>query len=461
MISLESNSDFDENIFQKISSWIRHHSLITSLALFITIKSIILVILLLLFEILGFSVGDFEPKFHTNNTFFDLLGTRWDSYFYLVVAENGQYFDPTRPTDTRVWNFAPLYPFFIRIIIDIGHFFQIDIPVAVAAVIVANIFSLTSTFLFHLVSQLYLSEVKAISATLLFSFFPTTLVFSTVAYAEPVYLTFVIFSWYTFEKKRYATTGIMLALATLARYPGALIFFLYMAIYFGRKVRDQGLLQALGCLIAIPLFPLLALVNTSKFLYSVFKNQISALLRIVGNFESLINLNPQQKVKISKLLHFLDIKLSSILIFGIIPLGWIYYVNITAPIPLAEVTYINWGAKFVWPLAGLFDMLAGGDVKWTLEKFSFAFLFLILGIGMLKKRPSFAVMIIGPTLFYSGYIGVHAWGIPRYSGTIFHGPLSLTEEIISPKIILLVLGFFLLYGFKILWSFTNWNVWLI
>jgi len=152
MISLESNSDFDENIFQKISSWIRHHSLITSLALFITIKSIILVIFLLLFEILGFSVGDFEPKFHTNNTFFDLLGTRWDSYFYLVVAENGQYFDPTRPTDTRVWNFAPLYPFFIRIIIDIGHFFQIDIPVAVAAVIVANIFSLTSTFLFHLVS---------------------------------------------------------------------------------------------------------------------------------------------------------------------------------------------------------------------------------------------------------------------------------------------------------------------
>ncbi|MFX1452904.1 MAG: mannosyltransferase family protein, partial [Promethearchaeota archaeon] len=305
MISTVTESDTNENIFQKISIWIRYHTLVTSLALFIVIKSIILVIFILLFEILGFTVGDTYPPFHTGNTFFDLLGTRWDSSFYLIIAENGQYFDPARPNDTRVWNFAPLYPIFIRILMEIGLFFQIDIPVAIAAVIVANIFSLISIVLFHFVSQLYLSDLKAISATLLFSFFPTTFVFSTVAYAEPVYLMFVIFSWYAFEKKRYATTGITLALATLARYPGALIFFLYMVIYFGRKVRDQGIRQALGCLIAIPLFPLLVLINSFRFLYFRFKDQISIVPKIVENIESLINLNSQQKAKISGLLHFL------------------------------------------------------------------------------------------------------------------------------------------------------------
>ncbi len=457
--SVNLNNDHRDYIAE-IQEWIRNHALLVTTLIFLTTKIIVLTFYITLFTQLGFTVGNQYPPFHTGDTLVDLLGTRWDSSFYLIVAENGQYFDPERPDDTRVWNFAPLYPLFIRILMDFGKLFQIEIPVATAAVLVANFFSLTSTIAFFYLSRLYVNEEKAIGATLLFSFFPTVFVFSTVAYAEPVFLTFAILSWYFFEKKNYKFSGFTLALATLARFPGALIFFLYIPIYLGRKIKEKGWRNSLGCLLAIPLFPLLVVIR--GFQQITFKLALSdKTASLINDLQQKLNLNEEKREKISQWIYFLDIGLSWVLIFGILPLGWIFFANITAPAPLSEITYSNWGAKFVYPFAGFWEMLDTGDIKWTLEKYLFVFFAIGMGLIVLKKRPSFSLLIIGQTLFYTGYTGIHAWGAPRYTGTIFLGPLVLAEELASNKMIAVVLSLFITYGFIALWQFCNWSIWLI
>ncbi len=452
--------------FSNLTDKLRNHMLLTTIFLFVLIKTLILLLFIWLFGVLDGNIGSINSSIYTNNTLFDLLGTRWDSYFYMVVADNGSYFDPSRPTDTRIWNFGPLYPFFTRITMDLARllhiypFYITEIPVVIAGVFVSNFFSLTSTIAFFYMSKLYLDEFKASAATLLFSFFPTVFVFSTVAYAEPIFITFAILSWYFFEKKKYPLSGFTLALATLARFPGALIFFLYIPIYIGRMIQERGFKLSLSSLLAIPLFPILvifkAIIRLGLFLKS---NRNTSVF-----FESLvqkITFLRQEQERVIKIIEFLDINLSWVLIFGVIPLGWILYANTIAPMPISDITFANWGAKFIFPFAGFIEMISAGFVKWTLEKYIFVFFFIGLGIIAVEKKPGISLLIIGQTLFYTGYTGIHAWGVPRYTGTIFLGPLILAEELKSNKIIILIICLFLIYGFIVLWQFCNWDNWLI
>lgn len=455
---ISTNTEF-RHYFNEITEWIKGHALLFTIFIFVIVKIIALFTLITLFDYFDKSIGSTNLVIQSGNIFFDLLGTRWDSYFYLTIANNGMYVDPLRPDDTRIWNFSPLFPFCIRMLMDFAKLFQVEIPVAVAGVLVANFFSLTSTIAFFYMSRIYFDVEKAIGATLLFSFFPTIFVFSTVAYSEPVFITFSVLSWYFFEKKKYPFAGLSLALASLARYPGALIFFLYVPIYFGRKIKEKGLKEAFGCLIAIPLFPLLVILKVAILISS----QLALKVRLVyfSKFYQKLSINEQKRKKFEQIMYFLDPGLSWVLIFGIIPLGWMIFVNTFAPESLSEIAYNNWGGRFIFPFAGFFDSLNAGNVKWTLERFAFPVLLMVIGLFVLIKRPSIALLIIGQVLFYTGFIGLHTLSIPRYTGTIFHIHLVLAEELASNKMITLFCSFFLIYGFKVLWSFCNWDIWLI
>ncbi|UCE12538.1 MAG: hypothetical protein JSV04_10115 [Candidatus Heimdallarchaeota archaeon] len=458
-VHISSNNDSRDYI-TKIQDIIRQNALLVSVIAFLLIKVSIIFLLITLIDILDISIGPYNQALQTGDILVDILGTRWDSYYYLIIAKSGAYVDPFLPGDTRIWNFAPLYPLFIRFYMDFWKIFQIEIPVTTAGVIVANFFSLSSTIAFFHMSRLYLNEEKAIGATLLFSFFPTVFVFSTVAYAEPIFLTFAILSWFFFEKEKYALSGFTLALATLGRYPGAIIFFLYFLIYLGRKIRDEGI-NVVGCLLAIPLFPILVIINFMNYLICEL-NRYPALESKLEVFYHKLTLTQQKRTKIIEIIDFFDTGLSWVLVFGIIPLIWILFVNVVGPMPLHEIAYVHWRAQIVFPFAGFYYMLSvTGDVRWTLEKFAFAVFFIGIGLMASSKRPSFSLLIIAPVLFYTSYTGLHAFGLPRYVATIFLGPLVLAEELTSNKIVALLLSFFLIYGFKVLWEFCNWKIWLI
>ncbi|PWI47250.1 hypothetical protein CEE45_12705 [Candidatus Heimdallarchaeota archaeon B3_Heim] len=436
---------------QEFKNWIREHSFLTTMILFICIKFTMLFIFIELFNLLGETVWDNNyPRFHSGIEFFDLLGTRWDSNIYIPMAENG-YAPINSSTDYRAWVFPPLYPFLINILVQIS---PIELHYTVSAVIITNIFSVTSVMAFYLMARHYLDEIKSIYATLFFAFFPPVFVFSTVAYSEPIYLTFVILSWYFFEKQRYPLAGLFLAISTFARYEGALFFFLYAAIYLGRCIRERDERLFAGSLLAIPFFPVIILIKTTII-----------IRKRVLSFRKQLSLTYAEKIKSPEephqILDFLNTELSWVLIWGIFPLLWLLHIDATAPLPLGDLRKMFWGADFDGFFSGFFEMLGGGDIRWTLEKYSFVFLIAIIGFFPLRKWPSLSLSIIGQVILYASYSAA-GWSIVRYIGSVFHPHVVLTDELSnSPKIFLLILSFFLLYSFKVLWSFTHWSLWLI
>ncbi|UCG90228.1 MAG: hypothetical protein JSU57_00440 [Candidatus Heimdallarchaeota archaeon] len=463
--SKESSVFFDN--LTKIRIWIKKNSFFVTIILFIIIKLTLIGLYKVYFDFLVSQERDFFrdslPHLNTGDTLIDLLGTRWDSEHFLRIAILGSYLDPDDPTNHGLWNFSPLYPLLIRLLV---HYSPIPLttfisgnPYTLAAVWISNFFSLTATGAFFKMSRIYLSEEKSIASTLLLAFFPTVFVFGTVAYSEPIFLTFGIVSWYFFEKKKYLLSGLSLTLASLVRFAGTLLFFLYIFIYFGRKIKEENVKNAIGCLVAIPLFPILVVLRASHRVYSWF-DSLPQLSQIFQNIEQKCPLIEEKKEKIGKIMEFLDIGLSWVLIWGVIPLLWMIYVDTTAPITLAEVQ-MRWGAKLDVPFSGLRQMFKAGSLKWGIEKLSFAFLFLGVGLFSIRRRPSFSLLIIAQTIFYTSWTGIHAWGIPRYVGTIFHGHITMTEELKTVGMVCFALGLYILYGFKVLWEFTHWSVWLI
>lgn len=448
-------SDFWLETFRKkeddIKRWIVEHSFLTTMMLFIFIKLSMLIIFIEVFNSLGIPVGDNNyPRFHSGIEFFDLLGTRWDSNIYIPMAQNG-YAPINSSTDYRAWVFPPLYPFLINLLVQIS---PINLHYTVSAVLVTNLFSIFSVIAFYFMARHYLDEIKTIYATLFFAFFPPVFVFSTVAYSEPIYLTFIILSWYFFEKKHYMLAGLFLAISTLARYEGALFFFLFAAVYFGRLVRARNKNQLKSSLLGIPLFPLVILCRAYYFIL----NRVKALKdKPTHNHEEEITPSNQ----FIRFLDSLNVNLSWVLIWGIFPLIWLMHIDATAPYPLGELRRMFWGADFEGLFSGFFDMVKMKNIRWLLEKYSFVILIAIIGFFPLRKWPSFSLVILSQVLLYTSYSAA-GWSIVRYIGSVFHPHIVLSDELsTSPKIFALILSLFLLYSFKVLWSFTRWSLWLI
>jgi len=313
-------------------------------------------------------------------------------------------------------------------------------------------------------SRTYLNEISSITATLLFGFFPPIFVFSTVAYSEAIFLTFAITSWHYFEEKKFLRSGFLIAVATLARSEGFLLFLLYFTIFISRSIKQKGIKETLGCIIALPLFPLVLAGKAIESLWSILNlNQKVSL--IIKRDENRLKDEDSRLSGLGKAFHqileYLDIKISLVLIWGIIPLVWMNYVNTVAPIPVDQIRMKFWGARFVFPFESILDMISSGNIIWFIEKYSFVFLIFLIGILNVKKRPSLSLLILGYTIFYASYTA-QGWSIVRYVGSIFPIHIILAEELSSTrKFFILLLLFFILYSFKVLWSFTHWSIWLI
>ncbi|MFX0052370.1 MAG: hypothetical protein ACFE8U_13885 [Candidatus Hermodarchaeota archaeon] len=445
----------------QIRSWIINHPLFICISSFVLLKIIILTLYMSVFYYLGDPVGDNGyPRFHTGIDFFDLLGTRWDSNIYIPIAENG-YIPINSPDDYRAWVFPPLYPLFIRLLVLIS---PIEIPYTVSAVLTTNFFSITSVIAFFYMSRLYFNEINSICASLLFAFFPPVLVFSTVAYSEPIFFTFGIISWYFFEKNHFSLSSIALVLATLTRYEGAILFFVYAGIFVGRNLYKEGFKSTIGMLLAIPLFPILLVINTIKIVLKTLKSYprgSSWTNKLLEKLQGKYPVNINVKNKFFEIIDFLNPNLSWILVWGVIPLIWLLHIDATAPLPLSKIRINHWGARFEFPFAGFFDMISLGDINWLIDKYTFVFLITIIGIFSMKKWPGLSALIISQILVYTSYIAA-GWSIVRYVGAIFQAHIVIMDELkVSPKMYSLVLTLFILYGFKVLWSFTHWSLWLI
>ncbi|MFH0859934.1 MAG: mannosyltransferase family protein [Candidatus Altiarchaeota archaeon] len=186
------------------------------------------------------------------------LCCHWDSEHYLRISERGY-------DSEMLYAFSPGYPMLIRIV----SFLVSDR--LLAAVLISNFFSIASVMAFYFTARLYLTERESVYASFFFMLFPTVFVYGTVAYTEPMFLTFTILGWYFFERKKYLNAGSLLAAASLTRYSGLVLYpILSFLLVRERGLDFKGLIRLNAPAVAVIVF-FLALQSTTQSSYSAIQ----------------------------------------------------------------------------------------------------------------------------------------------------------------------------------------------
>jgi hypothetical protein len=154
------------------------------------------------------------------------LGTNWDAEIYLRIARFG-YNNGDLPT----YVFAPIFPWLTRFL-ALDYF---------GALVLANVFAAAAAFLVYRLSNLY--------GALLFSAFPTLLVFGTAAYADSMALFFLILAYFLYARPWYLGMLISVTFAFLTKCALLLAVPLFVLL-----VANKGRLQQGGRLGAISQF---------------------------------------------------------------------------------------------------------------------------------------------------------------------------------------------------------------
>ncbi len=132
----------------------------------------------------------------------------WDSAWYLTIVERGYGYV------SESASFYPLLPA-MTWVVSMLTYASVE-----SLVVVAFIAGAVWIPLFQMVCEKYTSRRTALASTLLFALSPVTLVFTTVAYAEGLFLALTLASWSLCLDRRYLPAGILAGLATLSRPPG-------------------------------------------------------------------------------------------------------------------------------------------------------------------------------------------------------------------------------------------------
>lgn len=153
------------------------------------------------------------------------LWYRWDTIWYLDIAENG--YNYNEDTLSSV-SFFPLYPLLIRILMIVT-----PNPLIAGLLISISCFLLSLIMLYRLTLLETKSHEISLRATFMLAFFPTA-IFLFTAYTESLFLLLSLIVVYEARSKRYWSAGIIGAVASAVRIPGILL----LAIVFIEWLQD-------------------------------------------------------------------------------------------------------------------------------------------------------------------------------------------------------------------------------
>jgi hypothetical protein len=186
-----------------------------------------------------------SPRLHELGAGIDVWA-RWDSDWYLRVAEDGY---SGSPSSTPA--FFPLYPGLVGLLgrLLAGHFVRAGVLLSLAACAVAFV-------LLHRLAAARLGEEGASRAVFYLAVFPTAL-FLQAVYSESLYLALVLGAFLLAERGRFLGAGAIAGLALLARAVGIALLPALALLAWRAGDRRHALL---GLAVAIPiagLYPLL------------------------------------------------------------------------------------------------------------------------------------------------------------------------------------------------------------
>ncbi len=155
------------------------------------------------------------------NSHFLSMWAKWDSQYYLDIAEDGYWYVPGEQSNVA---FFPMYPLLIRVLAP-----AVKGNMVLAGFIISNVALLSSLIFLYLLSELEMDGDAAAARRTVFylALFPTAFFFSAV-YTESLFLLLTLATMY-FARKRwwlFASLAGMLAAAT--RNLGVLMWLLVM-----------------------------------------------------------------------------------------------------------------------------------------------------------------------------------------------------------------------------------------
>lgn len=208
------------------------------------------------------------------------LHARWDSFWYLDIAQNGYSFKGVEKLSNIV--FFPLYPLLIRTgtFLTSGNF-------VLAGWILSIIFLfLALLYLFKLVKEFH-PEINPYFPILFLLIFPTAF-FLNAIYTESLFLFLSLATFYYGLKKKFLWAGTFGFFAALTRITGILLFIPLIWEYF--KSHNFSLARALN-LKLLPLF-LIPAGTLSFFLYHYLRfNDLFLFLKVEGWWGRAFQLN--------------------------------------------------------------------------------------------------------------------------------------------------------------------------
>ena len=182
------------------------------------------------------------PRLHDLGYFTDIWA-RWDSDFFLRIAQNGY--------DSASAAFHPLYPALIAVLgrAFFGHY-------VLAGLVVSLLCCLGSFILLHRLAEQRLGAVGARRSVLYLAVFPMAL-FLQAVYSESLFLLLVLGAFALAERNRFAGAGLVAGLAILTRAAGLALLPALALLAWHHRDRLRSLA---GIALAVPLAAVYPLV---------------------------------------------------------------------------------------------------------------------------------------------------------------------------------------------------------
>lgn len=157
-----------------------------------------------------------------DNTILDVFGSRWDTGFYVSIAEEGYKYEGVPLPSVA---FFPLLPLIMRAVMSLR------VDAIVAGVFITNTALLVATMLFYRLVSLEWGTEVADRAIWYFLIFPTSF-FGSAIYSEALFLLCAIGSLYSARRGYWEIAGILGFFAALSRLLGILVAPLLLVEWF-------------------------------------------------------------------------------------------------------------------------------------------------------------------------------------------------------------------------------------
>ncbi|HNB53485.1 MAG TPA: mannosyltransferase family protein, partial [Anaerolineales bacterium] len=180
------------------------------------------------------------------NTILDVLGSRWDTGFYVSIAEEGYKYQGVPLPSVA---FFPLLPMLMRAGMALG------LDALVAGVLVANLALLLATMLFYRLVEMEWGQGIADRTIWYFLIFPTAL-FGSAIYSESLFLLCAIGALYLARQGAWESAGLLGIFAALSRFLGILVAPLLLVEWLMQRRKPMFRRPgnwALGAAVVVPL----------------------------------------------------------------------------------------------------------------------------------------------------------------------------------------------------------------